>query len=661
MKHNAFLALLPFVTLVFSCGGASSTEQKCDPAEIVDDKYVDVLPTSNWDNGLILHAFGWSFNQIREQLPYIAESGFRSIQTMPLQQPKDNGSTWWSFYQPLSFSIADNSTMGTKAELVSLCEEAEEYGISIIADVVFNHLANIGDEYLEDDGTPMVSPDVERYEPEIYAARNASGSEATFHHVTTGSETQYYPYGKLPDLNTGNALVQSRALAFLKECIDAGVDGFRFDAAKHIETPEDPQDPSSFWPNTLGKAAEYYEQKFPGKKLFAYGEILGGLGGNREISSYTKYMKVTEDSFNTPINNAVFSRDAEKAMTAKLGKVSDPSYAVTWVESHDSYIEASTHINNAMVISEWAMNATRKKTNALFLARPDDSQTMGYIANYTFENPRIAIINNFKNRFMNVDDLVSAPEGIFVNEKIGETDKGAIIANLSREEQTATVAFQSLPDGAYCEQVSGKTVQVCHGKASIDFDSTGVAVLVKTVHSARPFLKTESHGKMFVGNYFLALSGENLTYIRYKANGGEAVDLGVSGSVPIHTLLNNGACVLEIEYGNAEYHFSKTFTFTQVQPIEGYFNVFGIDPKYFETYDLYYWAWSDSGSSWLNAYELRDGVVLIDFSKTGYTGFLIALFPKGYVIADLTKWDSGCAKKTGDIKVSDGFYDASTL
>ena len=34
--------------------------------------------------------------------------------------------------------------------------------------------------------------------------------------------------------------------ALLKECIDAGIDGFRFDAAKHIETPEDPNFASSF-------------------------------------------------------------------------------------------------------------------------------------------------------------------------------------------------------------------------------------------------------------------------------------------------------------------------------------------------------------------------------------------------------------------------------
>ena len=123
----------------------------------------------------------------------------------------------WSFYQPLSFSIADNSSLGSKADLQELCTEADKYGISIIADIVFNHLANIDDDHLESDGTPTVSPDVEAYEPEIYAKRNASGTEATFHHNKnasgSGAITQYYAYGNLPDLNTANPVVQARSLA----------------------------------------------------------------------------------------------------------------------------------------------------------------------------------------------------------------------------------------------------------------------------------------------------------------------------------------------------------------------------------------------------------------------------------------------------------------
>ena len=226
------------------------------------DTYVDALPSATAD-GTILHAFCWKYSDIESQLPYIARAGYKSVQLMPVQVPKSSGSSWWAYYQPLAFRIADGdeSPLGTKAELSELCTKAETYNISIIADIVFNHMANISDKDLEEDKTPKVSPIVETYEPYIYQHRN-DAENPTFHHNPnaegSGAETQVYPYGGLPDLNTANTYVQGRALDLLKECIDVGIDGFRFDAAKHIESPEDPQYPSDFWPNTLGKAKEYY-------------------------------------------------------------------------------------------------------------------------------------------------------------------------------------------------------------------------------------------------------------------------------------------------------------------------------------------------------------------------------------------------------------------
>ena len=38
----------------------------------------------------------------------------------------------------------------------------------------------------------------------------------------------------LPDLNTGSAYVQTQIKNYLTSLINMGVDGFRFDAAKHI-------------------------------------------------------------------------------------------------------------------------------------------------------------------------------------------------------------------------------------------------------------------------------------------------------------------------------------------------------------------------------------------------------------------------------------------
>lgn len=99
-------------------------------------------------DGVMLHAFNWSYNTIKENLPAIAAAGYTTVQTSPVQQPKDYSTSgdvtgqWWKLYQPISFHIAEESWLGTKDDLKSLCDEADKYGIKIICDIVSNHIAN---------------------------------------------------------------------------------------------------------------------------------------------------------------------------------------------------------------------------------------------------------------------------------------------------------------------------------------------------------------------------------------------------------------------------------------------------------------------------------------------------------------------------------------
>ena len=102
----------------------------------------------NAGDGVILHAFNWSYNSIKQNLPQIAAAGYSTVQTSPVTQPKDFGpwsdvaGQWSKLYQPVSLSIAQSSWLGTKQELTDLCTEADKYGIKIIVDIVANHMAN---------------------------------------------------------------------------------------------------------------------------------------------------------------------------------------------------------------------------------------------------------------------------------------------------------------------------------------------------------------------------------------------------------------------------------------------------------------------------------------------------------------------------------------
>ena len=62
------------------------------------------------EDGVILHAFNWSYNSIKENLPQIAAAGYSTVQTSPVTQPKDFGMSvdvsmqWSKLYQPVSIS-----------------------------------------------------------------------------------------------------------------------------------------------------------------------------------------------------------------------------------------------------------------------------------------------------------------------------------------------------------------------------------------------------------------------------------------------------------------------------------------------------------------------------------------------------------------------------
>ena len=627
------------------------------------DSYVDALPAKTED-GVILHAFCWTFNDIKHNLPYIANAGFKSVQTSPVQTPKGNGSSWWAFYQPLSFSIAEESTLGTKAELVSLCEEAEKYNISIIVDVVFNHMASTDNEALEPDGTPTVSPLVENYEPEIYALRN-DATNPTFHHNKnakgSGSETQYYAFSVLPDLNTAHPLVQERALDFLKECIDAGVDGFRFDAAKHIETPDDPDYPSDFWPNTLGVAKEYYKTK-TGKNLYAYGEVLGGCTG-RDVSVYTKFMKVTETNYGDAVASGVSNRSAKVSANAKYGKGIDGNNLVTWIESHDTYVTDDNPWSEPFMERAWAILGSRKDTQGLFLARTDEANSVGIISTYHFKSEAIAAVNRLHNRFVGGEEYQSYDGTIYYNERVLGDDKGAVITAFNNETKVV-VDFTQLGTGVYYDQITGKSVVVRNGHATIELDSSYVSVLTKSKNQPHPSFDISDRGSAFFQGTTLTITGKNITSGYYQINGGTKVSFEKNVEITLkEEQAVNKLITLKVSVSNSQFTVEEEFYFKTVELIEGYFNVVNVKPEYINDKEIYMWKWGNGQpGSWSKDYTVSGTTLLIDKSIMNYEGFLLAIFEKGYVISKVNEWDSNVIKQSVNISgsiLAQGYFDAS--
>ena len=149
-----------------------------------------------------------------------------------------------------------------------MCSEADKYGIKVIVDIVSNHLANNG---TTDGSYVSLHSDVNSdfKNQDLFYVKSDGSSYGS----NSDSSRFQMTHGHLgmPELNTSKAYIQNKVLDLMKECVDCGADGFRFDTAKHIELPtDDDGTKSDFWPTVINGINNYQAQK-GGEPLYIYG------------------------------------------------------------------------------------------------------------------------------------------------------------------------------------------------------------------------------------------------------------------------------------------------------------------------------------------------------------------------------------------------------
>ena len=467
-------------------------------------------------DGVMLHAFNWSYNTIKENLPAIAAAGYTTVQTSPVQQPKDYSTSgdvtgqWWKLYQPISFHIAKESWLGTKDDLKSLCDEADKYGIKIICDIVSNHIANADEARPE-----TVSNQVKKYEPEFYKKRRTY--TRTYKGDANDSSVQAVVQGhvsKCPDLVTNDTAVQGYIINLLKECIDCGVDGFRFDAAKHIETEDDGEYASDYWKNITTSASSYYTQK-TGDDLYIYGEILNNCGADRSYSSYTKYINVTDNRTGDAVLYNVTKGKASTATNAKYKSGVAASNAVLWAESHDTYegnsgssgFSNTADVSDENVVKAWAIVASRKDSTALFFARPGTALMGGVSTDTTYKSTAVSEINKFHNLFVGQSEKLGSSGDIAY---VARGTSGIVLSNCKGTNASVSISGTGLADGKYTDTVSGAEFTVANGVLTGSIGKTGVAVVYNGTTTPKAINSVES-GSFRGDTMTLTLGLENAT------------------------------------------------------------------------------------------------------------------------------------------------------
>ena len=519
MKFRRIMSVLLAVVIVVSCAVVAGTVAATGADTAIaasGSAYEDMLEKTSAANGYglmdtvndstILQAWTWSFQNIEANLETIAEQGFTTIQVSPPNEIKtgtsgayflqsDNKNGWWMYYQPAGFQINESTdnALGTKADFVSMCEKAHELGLKIIVDAVINHMGTKDGDDNNTSTDPMshVTPKAATFEPEIYNNKLFHSPWKQMQYIES-NDTQYnstYDLTRnctsgLPDLKTEDSRVQSAIYDYLEELIEAGADGFRFDAAKHIETPDDISSlASDFWTNTLVKVQKAHSDQ----EIYAYGEILNTCGINRPYSMYFKLMQVTDnaahrDSIMPAVKNG--SGTAFPYYNDTGNSAFTKANTVLWEESHDTYIDGTT---TSLTVTQrnkiWACVAGRSDITGVYLARPDDGTStsalysikIGEAKKTSWSNDVTKAVNQFHNYFAGQGEYCTVSGN---KAYIERGTQGAVIVTLgSTNGGSVSLTSHTLANGNYIDAISGNTFTVNNKKITGKVGSTGVACI----------------------------------------------------------------------------------------------------------------------------------------------------------------------------------------
>lgn len=180
----------------------------------------------------IYHAFNMPYAALADRVCGLAGQGYSHVQISPAQR-SNPGPEWWKRYQPVDHG--EIAGLGSEADLARLSRIAHACGLRLIADVVFNHMANLGggDEREDLSRFPGLTPADFHSDPPGSGRRPCAASDHNgYADGNRRSELECW-LGGLPDLRF-TPQVMARQQAHLARLLALGVDGFRFDAAKHM-------------------------------------------------------------------------------------------------------------------------------------------------------------------------------------------------------------------------------------------------------------------------------------------------------------------------------------------------------------------------------------------------------------------------------------------
>lgn len=512
MRHFRHFLLV----LMLMCGFTASAEN--------DYGLVDSI-----QGGVILHCFGWTYDQIIENLVNIAEAGFTAVQTSPVQavdisEVDLNRLEFDDLYDhPIGLSLsykgkADAAEyiyeeyedtnyeayffpLGTSSNLKTLCDSAHSLGILVIAEINANGLYY--SVYSDNSST--------KYEEELDFFQESLKGDSCWHNYTDNNNSidesnrysiTYSDIDGLKDLASENEYVQQCVIDFLKELDSIGVDGIRWYQSRYISLPSEKFDSidgtSNFWPAVTTNS---------GLDLYNYGVFTEKPTSDDAADSlmveYVKYMCITDDYYG---RNVIQNFDANTAVTdyaywasssynipvSRIVYTPESSYTYYLDREEEDY---TGDLSQNIADRTWAILASRNDASALYFARPK-SEYIGGNVNDHFTSTEVAQVNIFHNICNGEPDYFSSTDSVISICR----ESGAVLVLVRDSNKTVTAINGGgyTTAGTYIDKISGNTFTATDYYITGTIGSTGIAVLYSD-SALLPRIILDPNGGTFTG------------------------------------------------------------------------------------------------------------------------------------------------------------------
>ena len=450
--------------------------------------------TKDMRDGATLHTFMWSFQTIKEHMEEIAQAGYTSIQINNVSAVKDNSElgkgnwylNWYYIYQPINTTIG-NYILGSEDEFKEMCNIAHQYGVRVIVDAVANHFTSDWE---------VIDPswqNKEYFHPQA-PINDYNDREDCTQHTLTG----------LWDLNTQNGEVAQRMAEFYRKVVADGADGFRYDAAKHIELT-----------NEFG-GSQYWNTILPNGAQYQYGEVLQDK--NVRETDYAAMFNdssingggVTASDYGQEMRNSMNDRSVNTRFFTDFRLNAPGNQLVTGSESHDNYCDRqSEKFTEQQVRTAWATMNARGKAMTLFFNRPyasggtqewfSEKSKIGDVGSDDWKQPGVVASTHFRNALVGNDENIQTCGGDhcgmverFKSDGNASND-GVLVATTDRGSQDLAGMSTKLDHGTYKEEASGPTITVSGGKiTSGSVDANTVAAFYTPKVDTTPISSAEA-------------------------------------------------------------------------------------------------------------------------------------------------------------------------